>query len=58
MLEVRVADDFEQANCRIPDGRQKTTHIGGSPPRTMAMWVLIELEEERLSNPKFTQPGE
>jgi hypothetical protein len=39
------------------DGRQKTTHIGGSPPRTMAMWMLIELEEERLGNPNFTQPG-
>jgi hypothetical protein len=38
---------------RSSDGRQKATHVGRSPPRMIARLMLIEMEEERLGNPKF-----
>jgi hypothetical protein len=41
-----------------PDGRQKSTQIGGSPPNSIARWMLIELEEARLENPLFKLPWE
>jgi hypothetical protein len=41
-----------------PDGRQKSTQIGGSPPYSIARWMLIELEEARLGNPIFKLPWE
>jgi hypothetical protein len=34
---------------KSPDGRQKTTQIGGSPPRAIAPLMLYELEEEEDS---------
>jgi hypothetical protein len=37
-------------------GRQKTTQIGGSPPRAIAQLMLYELEEERLGNRMFEPP--
>ena len=40
-----------------PDGRQKTTQVGGSPPDSISRIMLIELEEERLGNPLFERPG-
>jgi hypothetical protein len=49
---------LSKLTVKSSDGRQKTAHIGGSPPRTMALWMRIELEEERLGNPKFRQPAE
>jgi hypothetical protein len=39
-----------------PDGLQKSTQIGGSPPRAIARLMLIELEEARLGNPMFKLP--
>jgi hypothetical protein len=35
------------------DGRQKSTHIGGCQPHTLAWLMLIELEKARLDNPMF-----
>ena len=40
------------------DGREKSTQIGGSPPRAIARLMLIELEEARLGNPMFKLPWE
>jgi hypothetical protein len=40
------------------DGRQKTTHIGGSPPRAMARFMMIEMDEAAKGNPMFKLPGE
>ena len=40
------------------DGREKSTQIGGSPPRAIARLMLLELEEARLGNPMFKLPGE
>jgi hypothetical protein len=39
-----------------PDGLQKSTQIGGSPPRAIARLMLIELEQARLGNPMFKLP--
>ena len=40
------------------DDRQKTTQIGGSPPKAVARLTLYdELGEERLGNPMFICPG-
>jgi hypothetical protein len=39
-----------------PEGRQKSTQIGGSPPRAIARLMLIELEEARLGNLMFKLP--
>jgi hypothetical protein len=41
-----------------PDGRQKTTQIGGSPPHILARLMLGEMEEARLGNPMFALPGD
>jgi hypothetical protein len=38
------------------DGREKSTQIGGSPPRPIARLMLNELEEARLGNPMFKLP--
>ena len=38
--------------------RQKTTHIGGSPPRALARFMMIEMDEAANGNPMFTLPGE
>jgi hypothetical protein len=32
-------------------GGQKSSHIGGSPPRVLARLILVEMEEARLGNP-------
>jgi hypothetical protein len=40
----------------LSDGREKSTQIGGSPPRAIARLMLIELEEARLGNPMFKLP--
>jgi hypothetical protein len=38
---------------RSSDGRQKSTQIGGSPPRAIARLMLVGMEEARLGNPMF-----
>jgi hypothetical protein len=37
------------------DGGQKSTHIGGSPPRALARLMLVEIEEARLGKPMFAE---
>jgi uncharacterized protein Veg len=32
-----------------PDGRQETTHLGGSLPESLARMMLIELELKKVS---------
>jgi hypothetical protein len=33
--------------------RQKTTHIGGSPPRALARIMMVEMDEAARGNPMF-----
>lgn len=43
-------------NVTSPDGGEKSTQIGGSPPRAIARLMLIELDEARLGNPMCKLP--
>jgi hypothetical protein len=36
------------------DGEQKSTQIGGIPPRALARLMLVEMEEERLGNRMYS----
>jgi hypothetical protein len=38
--------------------RQKTTHIGGSPPRALARIMMAEMDEAAKGNSMFRLPGE
>jgi hypothetical protein len=38
--------------------RQKTTHIGGSPPHVIAKIMMIEMHEAAKGNPMFKLSAE
>jgi hypothetical protein len=38
--------------------RQKTTQIGGSPPKAIAKLMMYEMHEAAKGNPMFKLPGE
>ena len=40
----------EMVRVTAPDGRQKSTQIGGSPPEWLARVMARELEEEKPKN--------
>ena len=49
--QMRVANGL--VTVTTPDGRQKSTQIGGSPPESIARMMLRELEAARLGKPLF-----
>jgi hypothetical protein len=56
-LRGRMSVHDGAVSITTPDGRRQVTHVGGSLPHSLALMMLVDLEEERLGNPKYSSAG-